>query len=44
CLLSVFALLAVIGSFITALEYYMKEKFPKDREYDSSAHGKLVNT
>ncbi|GBN53727.1 Nose resistant to fluoxetine protein 6, partial [Araneus ventricosus] len=32
CLLSVFALLAVIGSFITALEYSMKEKFPKDQK------------
>ncbi|GBO37334.1 hypothetical protein AVEN_153202-1, partial [Araneus ventricosus] len=32
CLLSVFALLAVIGSFITALEYYTKEKFPKDQK------------
>ncbi|GBO17763.1 hypothetical protein AVEN_53120-1, partial [Araneus ventricosus] len=35
CLLSVFALLAVIGSFITALEYYMKEKFPKDQKCKS---------
>ncbi|GBN92295.1 hypothetical protein AVEN_14317-1, partial [Araneus ventricosus] len=44
CLLSVFALLAVIGSFITALEYYMKVKFSQAREYDFSAPGKLVNS
>ncbi|XP_055947832.1 nose resistant to fluoxetine protein 6-like [Argiope bruennichi] len=44
CLLSVFALLALIGSSITALEYYLKAKLSKTCERDSSDLGKMVNS
>ncbi|KAF8796916.1 Nose resistant to fluoxetine protein 6 like protein [Argiope bruennichi] len=44
CLLSVFALLALIGSSITALEYYLKAKLSKECERDSSDPGRTVNS
>ncbi|GBM82277.1 Nose resistant to fluoxetine protein 6 [Araneus ventricosus] len=44
CLLSVFALLVVIGSSITAFEYYMKAKISEECEYGASAHSNRANS
>ncbi|GBL74366.1 hypothetical protein AVEN_43054-1, partial [Araneus ventricosus] len=44
CLLSVFALLAVIGSSITAFEYCARSKFSKECECGSNARGKPINS
>ncbi|GBM82281.1 Nose resistant to fluoxetine protein 6 [Araneus ventricosus] len=44
CLLSVFALLAVIGSSITAFEYCATSKFSKECECGSNAGGKPINS
>ncbi|XP_055947829.1 nose resistant to fluoxetine protein 6-like [Argiope bruennichi] len=44
CLLSIFALLTLIGSSITALEYYLKAKLSKKCQCDSSDRGKAVNS